>query len=69
MGGLIELRKIKEDGTKEMLFQQAIKDNTEEITELLCELNIIDDFNENTSEKIIELAMFLSSHDGKLNIE
>jgi hypothetical protein len=65
----IELTKVNTDGTSEVLFQQVVRDNTSEITELLCELNIIDDFNDKKSEKIIELAMALSSHDGKLNIQ
>lgn len=65
----IELTKVNEDGTCEVLFQQVVRDNTSEITELLCELNIIDDFDNKKSEKIIELAMALSSHDGKLDIK
>lgn len=65
----IELTKVNEDGTYEVLFQQVVRDNTSEITELLCELNIIDDFDNKKSEKIIELAMALSSHDGKLDIK
>lgn len=69
MSGLIELRKIKKDGSHEIVAQQAVRDNTNEITELLCELNIIDDFDDEKSGKIIELAMALSSHDGKLNIQ
>lgn len=69
MQGLIELKKVNEDGTNEVLFQQVIRDNTSEITKLLCELHIVDDFNDEKSEKIIELAMALSSHDGKLDIK
>ena len=65
----IELTKVNADGTNEVLFQQVVRDNTSEITELLCELNIIDDFDDEKSGKIIELAMALSSHDGKLNIQ
>ena len=65
----IELTKVNTDGTNEVLFQQVIRDNTSEITELLCELNIIDDFDDKKSEKIIELAMALSLHHGKLNIQ
>lgn len=69
MSGLIELRKIKEDGSSEIVSLQVVRDNTNEITELLCELNIIDDFDDKKSEKIIELAMALSSHNGELNIQ
>jgi HEPN domain-containing protein len=66
--GVIELIK-KESDNKEVITFQIIRDNTHEITGLLSELNIIDDFNEEMKEKIIELAMALSSHDGKLDIK
>jgi hypothetical protein len=36
---------------------------------LLCELNIVDNFDEEMKEKIIELAMSLASHDGELDIQ
>lgn len=65
----IELIKKDDDGTNEILFHQVVQDNTIVITELLCELNIVDDFNDVMKEKIIELAMALASHDGELNIQ
>ena len=36
----IEVTKVNADGTTDVLFLQAVRDNTNEITELLCELNI-----------------------------
>ncbi len=65
----IELKKVNENGTSEILFLQVVRDNTSEIIELLSELNIIDDFDYDKQAKLIELSMALLSHDGKLDIK
>lgn len=50
----------------QVISSSAIRDNTPEIEKALCSLNIMDEFDKNKAEQIVELAMDISSHMGKV---
>ncbi len=51
-----------------VLIASQITDNKEMIEQHLIDLNMIDDFNDYKSKRVIELAIDLLSHHGKLEI-
>lgn len=65
----IIIEKINDDNSRDFVEFQDIRDNKEQIINLLCELNLIDEFDESKKEKITDLALALHSHAGPLDIE
>lgn len=65
---LVTLNLVDEEDKSERVMFHRYGDNNIEIEELLMDLNIIDDFDKDKKEKVLELAMALMSHKGEINI-